>query len=314
MPTDDTPKNDPKFHLEGGIPVLNTELDEIKREQREAKKRDKEYKDEQVRLDRRMVWFTAALVLTSIVSGAISAWQATIANKSANAATSAAATAKDTLNEIQKGGTDTHELAVQARNEANQIKEIANRALMANEISRNTADAAKSAATTAEKQLELSERPWIGLDNEIVLDSPVDVSGKTPLETQSTEVFKNFGRSPALNVVQFPGLVTSERDLDREFPRTCAAAREAAGEGPIKNNLARDAIFPGKEVHRKYIRGLPPNPTFPIKGVYLFGCIAYTDEFAHWHQTRYCIGEPVFPPYQPVKSIPFACPKYNDAN
>jgi hypothetical protein len=49
--------------------------------------------------------------------------------KAATAAASAADTADKTLKEIRVGGTDTHELAVQAKNQADRTKDVADRAL-----------------------------------------------------------------------------------------------------------------------------------------------------------------------------------------
>ncbi len=205
-------KDSSGYHLEDGIPVLDTKLDEIQREQVEAKKRDKQYSDEQLRLNRKMAWFTAALVFTSAVAGAIGVWQARIANKSANAAESAAQTAKDTLGEMKQGGTDTHELAVQAGIQAYASRrQSVNTELIARAAQRQAAtstvasDAAKASADTAIKELELSERPWV--DAQIVIDGPVEfnVNGvNVHLKFQLV----NTGRSPALATHISPRMIS----------------------------------------------------------------------------------------------------------
>ena len=54
-------------HYEGGIPVFNTRLDKLENDAREAKDRDEKYKDEQITLNRRLVWFTGVLAVVGLV-------------------------------------------------------------------------------------------------------------------------------------------------------------------------------------------------------------------------------------------------------
>jgi len=114
MSTDGTNKT---FYYEDGVPVFD-KLDEIKQGQDAAKERENDYKGAQLDLDRSMVRFTGLLVLVTAVTGGISAWQATISRDSANAARDSAVAAAraakiagDTLEEIKKGGTDTHDFS-----------------------------------------------------------------------------------------------------------------------------------------------------------------------------------------------------------
>ena len=95
---DGNPK--PPFHVEGGIPIFDR-LNEVEREQTESKKRDKEYKAEQLSLDRSMVRFTGLLVICTAIVGGINGWQAHIANRSARAAENATKTAAESVTKAQ---------------------------------------------------------------------------------------------------------------------------------------------------------------------------------------------------------------------
>jgi hypothetical protein len=61
----------PTIHYEGGIAVFSTRISEVERKQREAEGRDAGYKQQQIALNKKLVNATRALVLTSIVMGAV---------------------------------------------------------------------------------------------------------------------------------------------------------------------------------------------------------------------------------------------------
>jgi hypothetical protein len=90
------------FHWEDGIPVFENRLNEVERKASAAEIRDEQYKNSQRRINFWLVVFTGLLVLTSLISGGISVWQARIANRSAEAAKSAAQTAGATLDESKR--------------------------------------------------------------------------------------------------------------------------------------------------------------------------------------------------------------------
>lgn len=131
MAGDQQPDNHGVVHYEGGIPVFNKRLNDLEDEARKAKERDEKYKDEQLKLNRRLVGFTGVLAAVGILGGAISAYQTHIAGINAYAAQKNAASAeanaqsakaqaeasRQTVEEMKKSGLDTHELAVQAKNQ-----------------------------------------------------------------------------------------------------------------------------------------------------------------------------------------------------
>jgi hypothetical protein len=79
--------------------------------------------------ERWLIGISAAGVILNFIIALIYYGQLQQMRKSTNAATSAADTADKTLKEIRAGSGDTHELAVQAKNQADRTKDIADRAL-----------------------------------------------------------------------------------------------------------------------------------------------------------------------------------------
>ena len=97
MDTGDTGESNEVFHLERGIPVFNARLTEVEQKQAQSETREGQYKKEQLRIDRRIMYFTGALVACSLLSAVVSGYQAYVASISAKAARSAANTAEGTL-------------------------------------------------------------------------------------------------------------------------------------------------------------------------------------------------------------------------
>jgi hypothetical protein len=119
-----------------------------------------------------------------------------------------AKTAEDTLSEIQEGGNDTHELAVQAKNQAHRAKEIAERTLTqataTNTLAQHaerSAKATEDAVANARQSLEFQQRPWITLSFEFGHD--VAEGSMSAIGT-----IKNVGNGPALTTIVFVGTST----------------------------------------------------------------------------------------------------------
>ncbi len=111
------------------------------------------------------------------------------------------------LDEMKKGGTDTHELAVQAKNQADRTRDIADRTLAQADATNRLAAEAKRQADIARaamnSSIELSRedrRPWVGLQ-------AVQCNGCTIGEDRSLNIrdlaglIANTGRTPALQMV-----------------------------------------------------------------------------------------------------------------
>jgi len=100
---------------EHGVPIFDGRLSEIENEQARAKQRDELYKNQQLKLNKRMAGFTLALVIVGAATGGVSIWQATIANKSANAAKSAAQTAEQSFKMARRRAEDSDEAICNVR-------------------------------------------------------------------------------------------------------------------------------------------------------------------------------------------------------
>jgi hypothetical protein len=215
LATDDPEEHKNNFHLERGIPVFNSRLDEIEREQTAAAERDKKYKEQQLLFNSRMAWFTGLLVVCTAIGGGISAWQAYIANRSARAAESAARTAGDTLKEIQKGGTDTHTLAQAASDQVTKLKEQVDQLKRSADETHNLVSQSRQAVATTESTATKDRRPYL---------SVVDASS-LPRVIENTEAawnfqYTNYGRSPAVRVLLRAQIVFgrfSDRKIDKEL-------------------------------------------------------------------------------------------------
>lgn len=174
------------------------------------------------------------------------------------------------------------------------------------EVIRQTADAARGSAETAEEQtritrrmMEIGERPWIGMESIKMTSAFVANELLT-----STIVIRNTGSSPGINVVGKSGVAWGPG----EFP----------GDPPYREDDSLGSVgtlFPGNTFSHtnETTRGLSAQEIEAIKGdrmfFYVFGFVEYDDVFGKRHRTRYC-GR-----YRPTKDPPFdICSRYNDAN
>jgi hypothetical protein len=290
LSTDQRDENQkPPFHVEGGIPVFDR-LNEVEREQAESKKRDKEYKDEQLSLDRRMVHFTGLLVLCTAIVGGINGWQAHIANRSAKAADSAAKTAADTLREIRASATDTHELAVQAKNQADRTGEIASQALAQAQSTRDLAGAAGRTARIAEESLKASEksfaidqRPYLWIANipkALNFDSVPTIGHSIDINVY----FTNYGKSPAIIKHAFYATEFGKDAVSKVRPMQW-----------MDDRLGREVVPNGKisMFRSRSKRAVPDRQALAEmvstdSYVVMFAVIQYSDIAGHLYESDFC--------------------------
>lgn len=118
--------------------------------------------------------------------------------------------------------------------------------------SKRSADAAKSAADTASRQLELAERPWIRVDLQIAGPLIIDANGMSLVVRAIT---RSTGNSPAAAV-----LMESKMFVNYAWPVTLInAKRDAFCEG-LKR---RDAI------NQKYLKSIFPGGQEPPENQHL---------------------------------------------
>lgn len=291
MADDEQQRNDGVFHYEGGVPIFDTDarLNKVESEQEAARKRDENYRTEQLKIDRRMMLFTGVLTVCTIATGGISIWQATIAHRSAGAAESAATTAKDTLTEIQRGATDTHTLA---------------------EATKSTAETAHNTLINSQKTFEIDERPYLVPEN----NHPVfALHGLVPNEKLSVNVdFKNIGKTPALEEITDMHLVlytdpvhdTNEKRMirfrafhDKWFAKIRANVETAFKEHSEYPNGHGEDIAPGETFWASTNDSdlLSPDQVAQVKKddepgslLLLFIVATYSDRFHNRYETDSC--------------------------
>jgi hypothetical protein len=93
------------FHREGSAVVFDKPKSEEEAARQRREDEQHEFARSQVKTNRRLAWFTGALVLATFCTIGVGIWQGTISQKAANAAKSAADTADKTLTELQTNNT-----------------------------------------------------------------------------------------------------------------------------------------------------------------------------------------------------------------
>lgn len=240
------------------------------------------------------------------------------------------------LAEMKGGSADTHELAVQAKNQADAAKaqsdatkaqadstkavaqsgvdqaKATNRLATESARSANAAianaNAAKEATVTGQKSLNLSERimfvqerPWVGINT---FNATIDDTGKIT----GTIGFNNFGRSPAFDV-EMRTTCTFNKAPDLNIERTYMFAATGSKSILMPNSGGKSSDGMTCELH------LSPTQSNLVEqgftAIYLFGLITYRDSINTnnpLHTTRFC-GR-----WNPKTKAFDDCPVYSSAD
>lgn len=202
---------------------------------------------------------------------------------------------------LSQQATDTHALAISAgeqagatKVQADRTREIAEHALAqakatnalvleTNRLATSTdisAKAAESAAKTASDELEIGERPWVGVDVKVSGPFNYKTSG---MDLTSRFTFHNSGRSPAIGLYMAPELLPVQPDnLAAEEEQLCKRAVSYASRNPS----ATDAVFPGVDTsNEEQLETGSDNvaDAFKNKGYanpVLIVCVAYRSAFS----------------------------------
>jgi hypothetical protein len=140
---------------------------------------------------------------------------------------------------------------------------------------RLAAEAAAQQAALMEKSMKLAERAWVGATSK---DMMILMPG-IPMKVKV--VFKNSGKTPAINVQTFGKLVQMNRELPAElFERT-----------PLPSTRERGfALAPNVDSHSPFTGEIPKLQMIKDKKVfvYFYGQITYEDIFRGSHWTKFC--------------------------
>lgn len=262
----------------------------------EAETRQANSQQIQAKASRAIVSLTFGLVIVSLVSGVVSYFQFTAANKSAQAAVEATRVMQGQLDQMKDTHllTETHSLATNAEKQASATNRLA--------------IAAKRSADIAQSQ---QASPWIGVEQDsLTVSSPEYTWNQAPPSTRPNISFpinfrmKNFGSAPALHVhpeatvvaVRLPALQVREWEDDPK--RETNSVIQYAGppcplsnsEEEVQRNLkGGGVILPGDERKAGYDQLLQDeHPELTILGaVYVSICITYATPNGQWHHSGY---------------------------
>ena len=268
------------FHYEDGVPVFDVKrVDRLERRQNEAEVRDTKYKDEQLRVNKWMMRFTGALVLFAAVSGIVSGVQAYIAGLNAKAARDNAAAAKaqaeaarQTVTEMQKSGSDTHDLAVAGGKQADAAKTQADSTKILAANQRKALDASVAAT-------QLDQRPWV-YTTQFVLSNEPDVDKQFWI----TAYLANNGKTPALEV----HTITQVSWWHTEPPSADFDQRKANISNLIPPSASGSASEESEHetMNTRQIAAYRSGPT----RIYFRMKTYYRDIFKQWHWTTTCVA------------------------
>jgi hypothetical protein len=147
-----------------------------------------------------MIILTALAIIVAGLTGAAIYWQAQIG--------------AETLAEIKKGGTDTHDLAVAAKSQADAAKATADSAKVIAASALTQATATNYLANQAKRQADIAtealrsniesanqdRRPWVGLQSLQCNNCRQDTDGSAIIGELSA-VLVNTGKTPAIDMV-----------------------------------------------------------------------------------------------------------------
>jgi hypothetical protein len=174
----------PEAHFEGSLLVRPTAEDVAKAREEAEKNTEQTYKDRQLALNSRMVWFTLALFVCTLITAFINGIQTYVANKSANSARDAAIASQQ--------ASDTADKSV----------------LLAQKSERDSRRDSEAALAQNRDQFQQAQRPYLWQVSAVGSDkSNMQYTWGTEEGNPDMSVtikIQNFGQSPAI-VTRFGG-------------------------------------------------------------------------------------------------------------
>lgn len=164
---------------------------------------------------------------------------------------------------------------------------------------RDSAAAAKSAAETAAREVEVSERPWIVIDNVRVPSNQTLIVGKSIVITTIGMDVKNIGHSPATNVTAHLILRLSggpEGDIVKGICEGAIPPADGFGDIIFPDKIGPPASYPinlSKEDVGKFWDAPPTNRILAVAG-----CVDYRSPISReYYYTGFLYDIFVLPSY-----------------
>lgn len=187
MANDDKDRDERTPHKSGGggAVLFPTDADREKAARDAEKIEERKYKKEQASIQRRILWTQIFLVGFGIIGAGVGIWQAEVAQESAD-------TAQSSVLLAQKGERDA---GLMNEKTLSQMK--------------GQTKAQTDAATVAQRELDLTNRPWIKITHRIVQPLTFNVDrnlGPTAVMTLEDKI-ENVGPGVALNVLHWEDII-----------------------------------------------------------------------------------------------------------
>ncbi len=288
-----------RTRFESEAVLIRGRIDDVEREQTEAKKRDEEYKQRNIavqermaNLQRTMVILTSVLAICAIFGGGIAIWQSSAAQKSAEASALSAKVAEAALDSNNDSFQDT---LIQMKVQSRAMGRSASAAIDASRVSDGELKQTVAAFRT-------DQRPYL------IIEGPIFVRLPDTFSPSVVNTFKDVGKTPAKasyninELVVFDGYLLSAREADNNDRRFIEfvqaefdgledkARRIERGAPSNKQDIAPGQSSPAAEV------GLTHNLSalelgHIIRGEYLLvslGLTRYKDSFGTLYETHSC--------------------------
>lgn len=156
---------------------------------------------------------------------------------------------------------------------------------------KDAADAAKSAADTAARQLDLSTRPWVGIKGiirfENFLIAPVSQSDFR-MNVNIVYALENSGNSPARRVAgEMVAKITSQNALPNEWRSFTCDSVEQISIGNPNPDFGTLVVMPKDSIEMRLTTNTPiPSDVKQVTVIWVIGCIAYQDTVGKMHHTK----------------------------
>ncbi len=277
MSDSESESNNPRFVFEDGVPIVRR-LSDVERKQAEAESRDQKYKQDQVDLNKKLVCATVGLVVATFILGGIQLWY----------------------------------MHRQWKLTSDSLSKMGDQVWAA----KDAASAAKNAADTAQKEMRLEQRAWVGMTFPN-LDEGKELSKKSPnVVFQCPFEISNWGRTPARMI---------EINANCSILPNGSEQLDLGENGPKHHTRIRfESIQPNETVKDWGIAAImvengKPRPLFTTPELWqrvktsdleviAHGKLTYIDSFGKEHWVRFCHA------YSGTVGGPENCYRYNDSD
>jgi len=209
-----------------------------------------------------------------------------------------------TLAEIEKGGKDTHELAVRAKNQADRTKDIADRSLSQADAANRLGTQAQRSADASEKSLAQARENFVKDQQPYIWAAPDDPQIKVGELVKWGIRFSNYGRSPAQEMRSCVKFLLGVHALSDAVPFTRDECEHLPGMHSI---TVIPAGFPGYTtlVSPAVVTAEDVNTINTTDGVLVaIGSFFYKDQSGHFYESTFCA-------YRLAAGGIAGCEKYN---